>query len=731
MFQRLKRRRFPFIQQRDASECGTTCLAMIFRHHGMYNVQAALRELGHVTRQGTSLYTLSELAEQFGFVSDGYKTRFDVLRKISTPFIAHYEGNHFVVVYRVEKDTVWIADPSYGRDRLDARTFQSRWNGVILTVEPTEESFRNPDVMEQVTRYRKQEKRQRGRLFRELLRPFRKVLVEILIASAVLQLMGLAFPFFTQVIVDKVLVDQNRQLLWAILMGMLAVFVVQSILTFVRNLMLAQLRVRFDLDFFGRFFRHLMHLKMAYFDSHRREDFINRFHENLRVRALFSSTVLQGLIDSVLAFNFILILYIYNRPLALLATAFLLVLILVTVIWTPRLKELEQKVFHENVKTMGGFLDVLLGIETVKLLGAETWKFWEWKNLYKKALNRVLDVEKTHLKLGVLLRMVQVLSQIAVYCMGALLAFNRQLSIGQYIAFIAIFAIVVGAVRNMSALWFTGTRLSVTFARLEDVLIQDPERFDLVTQKTDLSRLDIQFKNLSFSYTGDGGNPVLRDIDLDIPYGTRLAIVGRNGSGKTTFARLLTGMYTGYDGALELGGADVRKIHPRSLRQAVWMLPQQVYMFNGTIRRNILAAAPEARDEELEEAIRLADLEPFLRSLYMGVHHMVGEGGAGLSSGQQLKIALARLFLADPQVVILDEASSVLDVEAEERIFSNVRDRFKDRTVITIAHRLHTVREMDRIVVLDEGRVVEDGTHQELIEKNGLYAGFLKHYLDV
>lgn len=725
-----RKRDIPFIRQRDVSECGTTCLAMIFRYHGMYNVQSALRELGHVTRQGTSLYVLSELAEQFGFQADGYRTRFDILKKLPLPFIAHYEGNHFVVVYRVERDHVWIADPASGRERMSAETFRSRWNGVVLTVEPTADIFQNRDVMELVERFRRREKVRKRQLVSDVLQPFKHVLWEIGIASLVLQLLGLAFPFFTQTIVDKVLVDQNRELLVAVLLGLLGVFALQMLLGFVRNLMLTQLRVRFDLDFFGRFFRHLMHLQMSYFDAHRREDFINRFHENLKVRNIFSSTVLQSLIDSLLAVNFLVILFVYNRWLALIAVLMVLLFVLVTVWFTPRLREMEQRVFHENVKTLGGFLDVLMGIETVKLLGAETWKFWEWKNTYKKALNRTLQLEKTHLKLALIMRAVQVLSQISVFCLGALLAFNRELTIGQYIAFVAIFGMVSSSIRNMSGLWLAATRLSVTFDRLGDVLVQEPERFDLIGRDGGPEQPDIEIRDLTFSYSGEGGRPVLVDVNLDIPYGAKIAVVGRNGSGKSTLGRLLTGLYTGYSGCIRVGGHELNRIHPRQLRSRVWMLPQRVHLFNGTIRRNILAASPEATDRELERAIELADLDSYIRSQYMGVHHMVGEGGAGLSGGEQLKIALARLFLGKPSVIILDEASSVLDVEAEGRVLANIRQEFSRETIITIAHRLHTVRSAERILVLDEGRVVEDGTHDQLMAMGQTYAGFMGQYLD-
>ena len=726
-----RRRSLPFIYQRDATECGTTCLAMIFKQYGLYNLQPTLRKAGRVGAEGTSLFALSELAETFGFTSDGYQAAYDTLKDLPLPCIAHYRGNHFVVVYKVTETDVWIADPGYGKDKLTREEFEARWNGIVLTVEPTAEVFQNPDVAELVEAQRAKETYVRKEFYLSLLRPFKAVLWEILAASFVLQLLGLALPFFTQVIVDQVLVHQNRRLLFAILAGMVLIFLTQVALTYVRNILLTQFKVRFELDFFSKFFHHFIHLDQSYFDAHRREDFINRFQENLEIRDVLSPSVLQLFIEGVLVFNWLAVLFFYNVTLALIALGFVLFFVLAVVVYSPMLERLEDKIFHENVQTMGAFLDTLLGMTTVKLLALERLKFWEWKNKYKKALNKVLKAEQTQIVLQSTLRGAFFLSQVVVYWVGAFMAFGGALTIGQYIAFVTIFTAAMMALNNASSLWFLATELSVTFARLNDVFMQDRERTDLLDQHTEIDRPRIAFRGVSFAYPQSPDRPILQGIDLTIEPGEHVALVGRNGSGKTTLAKLLVKLYPDYAGRIEIGGVEMRNLHPQALRRKVAMLPQEVHLFTGTLKDNIRYGRPEATMEEIIEAARLADFHDFVKNLYLGYNYVVGEGGANLSGGQKLKVAFARLFLGRPEVIVLDEASSVLDPEAEQRIMRNVKRHFRGKTVISIAHRLHTVRDADRILVLDGGAVAEEGRHEELLAQRGLYHQFMQNYLDV
>ncbi|CAM2068178.1 Peptidase domain-containing ABC transporter [Sulfidibacter corallicola] len=731
MFGFTKRRSFPLVLQRDLTECGSACLSMIFKYHGLKNIQQPLREMTAVGASGTTLYHLSEVAERFGFEADGYHLQhFELLREIPLPCIAHYEGNHFVVIYRVKEDHIRIADPAFGKQTLTKKEYYEKCNGVVLTLKPRPDLFQDADVQEILQRTQKRSRSVFRHFYWDTLKPFRGVILAVLITSFVLQMLGLVLPFFTQTILDQVLVHQNRKLLFAILAGLVAVFTLRVGLSYIQNLLLAQFKVQFELNFFSKFFYHFIRLKISYFDAHKREDFINRFHENLKIRGLFSASVLQSFVDFLFSINFLIALYLYNTTLAMLASLIIALYLAVTLVYTPILRRLEDKIFHENLKSMGGFLDTLLGIQTVKLMSLERIKFWKWRSQYRRTLNKVLASERTYLKMNAMLTSLNLFGRLTIYWYGAYLAFDGHITIGQYVAFITIFGMIMISLDSVSSLWFMVTEASVTFTKLNDVLLEEGERADLLVQHKQVVKPDIELHNLTFRYMPGEPEAVLSDLSLRIPYGERVGIVGRNGSGKSTLLKLLVKMYSEYEGSIMVNGVELRDIHPGVLRRAICMIPQDQYFFSGTIKENILYGNPDASMEEVIEAAKLADIHEFISQLYLGYNHMIGESGSNLSGGQRLKIGFARLFLQNPDVIFLDEASSFLDVTSEATIMANLTKHFRGRTILTIAHRLNTLKNMDRILVLDKGQLIEQGSHHALIDHRGLYYDFIKTYVD-
>ncbi|KXB97708.1 MAG: hypothetical protein AA908_04670 [Chlorobi bacterium NICIL-2] len=723
-------RPFPFLKQRDQSECGTACLAMILQWYGFENVQAALRDIAGVWAYGTDLLTLARTAERFGFRADGVRMRYQNLLSVPLPLIAHYRGNHFVVVYRATESHVWIADPGIGKEKLTKDEFLARWNGIALLLEPPPQIVPHTDVADILERYR-QRQRTLGSLLRAIIiERFRRPLVEILLASLLLAGLGLSLPLFTQAIIDNVLVLGNNALLVALAVAMSIIVVMQLVLLYARQLLLAQMRIEFEYEFFSRFFERMLHVGQRYFDAHKREDFIGRFQENLKLRSLLSSGTVQALLDVVLIVVLVPVLWFYHPGLAAIATAVVFLFAVTTLLFTPRLRLLQNKVFTENARTMGAFLDTLLGITTIKLLVAELPRLWHWRSIYKHTLNRVHSAMVTQARLSIILRSLVVLGQVAIYWIGAWISAEGTLSVGQYVAFLAIFGIVLGASSSVGELWQALTELGVTFARLGDVLLQEPE----VTADEDLLPMPesatVVLTSVSFSYAPQAP-PVLRDISLEIPDGGRIGIIGRNGSGKTTLAKLLVRLYDDYTGSITIGGIELRSLHPAEIRRHIAMLPQDPYIFDGTIAENIALAKPDATMEEIIWAAEQAELHADVQRFYLGYHQRVGNSGAQLSGGQRLKVALARLFLTDAKILILDEASSALDALSEERIMRNLYAHFAGRTIIAIAHRLTTLQHVERILVLDRGELVEEGSHEELLRRQGLYYQFLRTYVEV
>lgn len=712
-------------------ECGTTCLAMIFKSYGYYDIRSFLSEKAEVNTEGTDLYTLSRLGEGFGFETEGYHLDYENLGQVHLPCIAHYEGNHFVVIYRWSPEKVWIADPAVGKYTMQKDEFLNKWNGIILVLNPTPDVFKHNELTELVEERRKKEKNIRSRFYLSTFSSSRKILYEIIGATLILQLLGLALPIFTQSIIDQVLVNQNKKLLFAILVGMLLVFVSQIVLNFGRNVLLTQFKVTFERGFFGKFFNHFIRLSQSYFDNHKREDFINRFQENLKIRQAMSPSILQGIVDFAFVFTYLIVLFFYNPWLGLISLLFVCLYILLTILFSPRLKNLENRIFSENVKTMGQFLDTLLGMQTVRLLGIEKLKFWKWKNQYTKALNKVLETEKTYITLSTFLTSIFLASQVSVYWVGAYFTFQNKLSIGQYIAFITIFTIIINSLARVTQLWFMFTELSVTFDRLNDVLMQEPAENDYDGGPMPKSPLAIKLDDVNFRYRSQDEKYVLKDISLEVKPGEFVGIVGRNGSGKTTLAKLICKLYTSYEGNIFFNNTELRTIHSSYLRKKISVIPQDIYLFDGTIKENILFGNPESSDEEIFEASKRAGLYDFVRDQYLGYNLKIGENGVNLSGGQKLKLAFARLFVSNPEIVILDEASSALDIETERLIMEQVKEKFKGKTIISIAHRIATLKNADKIVVLEDGKITEMGSHQELMKIKGLYKSFMDTYMNI
>lgn len=723
--------RFPHVEQGAGMDCGPTCLAMIFRHHGAEDVRHLLTQLSEVTTEGTSLYDLMEVAESFGFKAEGYELDYPYLQQIQLPCVAHYEGQHFVVVYEATDTHVRVADPAFGKARYTRDEFTNKWSGVALELKPTEAFRQNTELREAVRQHQQKKSSVFRQLYLPILKEGKRVLGEIFLFSLVLELVGLVLPLFTQTMLDHVLVNQNQKLLVGILAGLMLVFVVQVVLTYARSMLLMHYRFRFETDFMGKFFERLLSLTQKYYDSRKREEFMARFQEGIGIRQLTNPLIVQQFLDVVFMLIYFPILFGFNAQLGGIALGCFAAYAFTTTYFVPVVKHLRSKVYHKNQASLGGFLDAVLGIKTVKLLSLERYKLARWKQLHRESINSVMADEQKQILINSVQRLIFIFSQIAVYWVGAYEIFTGKLTIGQYMAFTAIFMMLMNSVNSVSTLWMLVTQLSVSFEKVAEVFLEDGEKSDVQRQTTRFDAPTIRFQNVSFRYQQKDTRYVLRNLNCEIRRGERIGIVGRNGTGKSTFVKLLMNLYPDYEGQIWCGDTELRDVHPKALRKHVHLFPQDTYVFNDTLKENIRCANLSASMERIAEAAELADLHGFVKSNHLGYNHMVGNFGGNLSGGQVLKIGFARLFVADdPDVVILDEASSALDVETERRILDNVYERFKGKTIISIAHRLNTLKNVDRILVFDGGTIAEQGNHEELVDKQGIYYDFIRTYVD-
>jgi ABC-type bacteriocin/lantibiotic exporter with double-glycine peptidase domain len=724
--------RFPYLEQGAMMDCGPTCLAMIFKHYGVSGAKHLLTRLSDITQEGTSLYTLMEVAESFGFKAEGYELDYAYLPKIQLPCIAHYEGQHFVVIYEATDTHVRVADPNFGKTRYTKEEFTNKWSGIVLELKPTEQFYQNTELAESIQEHRKEKKSIFQQLYLPIIRENKRVLGEIALFSLLLELVGLVLPLFTQTMLDSVLINQNKKLLIGILAGLMLVFVVQVVLTYTRSMLLVHYRFRFELDFMSKFFDRFISLRQKYYDNRKREEFMARFQEGIGIRQFTNPIIIQNFLDVAFMLIYFPILFWFNGPLGAIALSCFIAYSLTTIYFVPVVKNLHAKVYHKNQASLGGFLDALLGIKTVKLLSLEKYKLVRWKQVHRESINSVMHDEQKQILINSVQRLIFIFSQVAIFWVGAYQVFTGSLSIGQYMAFTSIFMTLMNAVNSVSALWMMVSQVSVSFEKINEIFLEEREETDYQQKVNTLSTGVIRFDNVSFRYHPRDDKYQLRNVSCEIRQGERIGIVGRNGAGKSTFVKLLVNLYPDYEGTIRCDGQELRQVHPKTLRKHIYLFPQDTYIFNETIKENIRCANLSASAEQIVEAAQLADLHNFVKGSHLGYNQMVGNFGSNMSGGQVLKIGFARLFVTDPEpdVIILDEASSALDVETEKRILENIYEKYAGKTIISIAHRLHTLKAVDRILVFDDGAIAEQGRHEDLLAQKGIYYEFMKTYVD-
>ena len=704
-------RHFPALLQLSETDCGAACLSMILRYYGKQVSINRLRDLANVSRDGSSLYSISEAAEQLGFHSRGIKALPDHLENIELPAIAHWEGFHYVVLYEVKKDLVVVADPAIGLRKLSREDFEKGWTGYLLLLTPTAKIER---IEESKTSY--------GR-FLPLLKPYRRLLFEIFVASLVLQLFGLASPIFTQVIVDNVLVHKSISTLNILLVGMLLIAIFQSVTIALRYYLLIHTTRRIDMQMVVDFYRHILSLPMRYFEERKVGDILKRFNENARIRDFMTGRALGVTLDCLMIFVYLALMFYYNVKLTLLGLVFIPGYVALTLIMTPIFKRQYREAFEKSAEADSQMVESVSGIGTVKATAAERSIRWKLEGLIVKSLNVQFRSSLSGMATISIGTMLQTLNTIFLFWYGARLVIDGELSVGQLVAINLLVGNVTRPILNVVDLWREVQEINIAFERLNDVFDAKPEEDPAVPSRMKMPRIrgHIKFDNVTFRYPTRPDKNALQNVNLEIFAGQTVALVGRSGAGKTTFANLLLRLHQPNEGRIYIDGYDLRQVSTSSLRSQVGVVPQDVFLFSGTIRENIAFGNPDAPMEQVVGASMLAGAHEFVSELPLGYETKIGERGQSLSGGQKQRIAIARALFKKPRILIFDEATSALDTESERAIQQNLDQILKDRTTLIIAHRLSTVRNADLIVVLDRGTVREVGTHYSLMDQKGIY----------
>ena len=706
-----KIRRFPHVFQVDEMDCGAASLAMICRHFGRAVSLARIRQLVHTSSDGTSLRGICTAATELGLAARSVKASPRNVLEMPLPAIVHWEGNHWVVLYGIDDAYARVADPARGLRRIRRQAFDEKWSGYVALFDYTK-AFDNAPLG-----------RSSAAWLWPFFRPYSGIVAKAFALAVVVSGLEMLLPILTQVVVDRVLVEQDAQLLNILVLSMIAVLAFSMLAMIVQRYLLSFAAVRIDAGTLDFLTRRLLALPMSYFNSRRTGDIQRRLQGMRHVREFMVQKAMTGLSAGVQLVAALVLMFMYS---AVLAGVFLLtvpVYLLMMRFSSSRLRPM----FDDMEEAFGRYqsyqIDAIKGIETVKAMAAEL-SFRELMlGQFHRVATRLFKSDFTMMLYDGTIHSVTFLTTVVFLWVGAYQVMRGQLTIGALVAFNALVALANAPIIRLLSLWDNLQLASVLLNRLNDVFDQEPEQgFDrshLVPVRTLEGR--ISFRNVGFRYGGPESPPILDDVTFDVPAGKMVAIVGRSGSGKTTFIKCLAGLLEPTSGTILYDGIDMKTLNYRDLRRQIGFVLQENHLFDDTIARNIAFGEEEPDLERVAWAARAASAHEFIERLPLGYDTKVGESGISISGGQRQRIAIARAVYLRPPVLIFDEATSALDTESERAVKENLNALLEGRTSFVIAHRLSTVRDADLIVVLDMGRLVERGTHDELMKRQGLY----------
>jgi ATP-binding cassette subfamily B protein len=705
-------RRFALVEQAEEMDCGAACLAMLCRHHGLQVTLGKLRELANVTTQGATLDSLARAGETLGFSARGVQCTFDALQGFELPFIVHWEGYHYVIVYGISPRQVWMADPAVGFRKLSVQEFERGWSGTCLVFTPSQDM--TATAVERSPWLR----------FVAYLRPYRTILVHLFLATFVIQMLGIVPPLIIQNILDGVVVHQNVSLLHLLIVGLIIANVFSQLMATVRAYLANYMVRNLDFSMMAGFFKHTMSLPFSFFAKRKTGDILARFQENATIRAFLTESTVTTVLNLLMVFIYFSILFVYNVKLTLILIAFVIPIMALTVLTTPYIKQYAREVFNASTDAHSFLMEALGGVETIKGMGSERPVRLKWEKKYVKALDTQYRAQQFNILVGLASQLLNAGTTIAILWAGASLVLEHELTIGQLIAFNALMGSVLAPLMGLVALWSRLADAGVAMERLGDVLDIEPEQKPSEAgSRVVLPDLqgDLKLENVYFRYGGDDTAYVLENISIDMKRGELIAIVGRSGSGKTTLAKLLVGFYAPTDGKILVDGYDMSAIDKDYYRAQVGYVMQSNLLFSGTIAENIASGDESPDRRRIEQVAKMADAHAFISKMPLGYEQVVGERGVGLSGGQVQRLCIARALYHDPRLLVFDEATSALDTQSESNIIGNMHDILAGRTAVIIAHRLSTIMRADKIVVLYEGGIAEQGRHEELLARRGMY----------
>ncbi|HKP60215.1 MAG TPA: peptidase domain-containing ABC transporter [Polyangiales bacterium] len=706
-----KRGRVPLINQLSASDCGPACLTMVLGYYGKTVQLASVRAAVGGAAQGVSARQLVDAARRFGLRARGVKLELEQLRYLPPGSILHWEMNHFVVLESVDRRGARIVDPASGPRRISWSDLAQRCTGVALVCEPTPELLQ-ASAASQPTRSA------RWTRYLRWLGAAPGYWPRVLVLSAILQLVALCAPLAVGLTIDKIVPRQDRELLQLLAAGALLVLSVQFLTNYVRSHLLLHLRTYMDAQMTVELNEHVLSLPFAFFQQRATGDLMLRLSSSGQIRELLTSAALSAVLDGSMALVYFIVLIVLAPPLAAIALGVAFVQSLIVLSSGRRNAELMSEQLVAQAKLSSAQVEALAAIEPIKSMGAEARVAERWADLYVDVLNTSLDRGRLSAQVGTLTSALGFAGPVALLLSGAYLVLNGSLGTGAMLALISVGSAFLTPIGALVGMWTQLQTLRSYFARLEDILDTAPERRIEGSAALPESRGAIELNDVSFAYDPLSPN-VLTQVSLSVRPGEFVAVVGPSGSGKSTLARLLAGLYAPAAGSIAFEGRDSKLWDPSSLRNRLGMVTQDTRLLASSIRDNLSLFDASVPLDRVIHAARLAEIHEDVSALPLAYDSVLSDGGGSLSGGQRQRLCLARAILREPSVVVLDEATSQLDTINERKVHANLAALRCTR--IVIAHRLSTVRDADRIVVLDRGKVVDTGKHSELMVRCRIY----------
>ena len=727
---------FPFFRQLDQMDCGPTCLRMVAQHFGKSYSIDYLRKRANITREGVSLEGIAEAAESIGLhtlaVSVDFKTLVD---EVPYPCIAHWRQRHFVVVYKVKKNTVYVADPAHGLVKYSKEDFVKGWirkdadpdtdEGYLLLLEPTPEFYESEDA----------EKKEYG--FKFLFwyfKPYKKYIIQLLLGLGVGSLLQLIFPFLTQAVVDQGISYQNKNFVFLILIAQLVLFISQTTVELIRGWILLHMTSRINISLISDFLLKLMRLPIAFFDSKNTGDIIQRIYDHNRIQSFLSSTTLNTLFSAFNLIIFGIVLAYYNMTIFSIFFIGSILYISWTLLFMKKRKELDYRRFDQSSDNQSSLYQLISGMQEIKLNGSERRRRWEWEaiqvRLFKISI-KGLALSQAQNTGG---RFLNELKNILITFIAATAVIDGKLTLGEMLSVQYIIGQLNLPINNFIQFIQTGQDAKISLERLSEIHNKDDEENRFEDNIKELPKdKTLKLENASFRYGGRSSPLILDNLNLEIPEGKVTAIVGTSGSGKTTLIKLLLKFYDFNEGALKVGNTKIDNISTRFWRKSCGSVMQDGFLFGDTIARNITESDSEGfiDKERLQHAVRVANIESFIEDLPSGYNTKIGMSGVNVSGGQKQRILIARAVYKNPKYIFFDEATSALDANNEKVIMENLQEFYEGKTVVVVAHRLSTVKNADQIIVLEDGKIIEQGSHDQLTAKKGSYYTLVKNQLEL